>query len=158
MRHGDAPMAFGGDDKRELSVSGAAEVEITAHYIKSNYKIDHIICSTATRNKQTLDILQKYIAVDLAEFSDDIYKNDVSVLQSLVSEVEDKADTILLLGHNPSLLLFALKCDPKGYDEWHDQISCGLSAAEIIVVECSEYNTWEKFVIFGGKIKDIFIP
>ena len=158
MRHGDAPMAFSGDHERELSASGMAEVEITACYIKSNYKIDRIICSIAKRNKQTLDVLQKHVGVELVEFSDDIYKNDLAILQSLVSGFTNEAETILLLGHNPSLLLFALKCDPSGYDEWHDQMSQGLRTAEIIVIECDEYSTWEEFISFGGKIRDIFIP
>ena len=158
MRHGDAPRSFDGDHERELSSRGAAEVEATARYIAPIYKIDRIICSAAKRNRQTLEVMQRYLEDIPVEFSDDIYKNEVAVLQRLVSGLLNDTETILLLGHNPSLLTFALKCDPKGYEEWHDQINHGMSTAEIIILECDEYNSWEEFMIFGGKIKDIFIP
>ena len=157
MRHGDAPRAFGGDHERELSAIGTVEVEATAHHIKSTYKIDHIICSSAKRNRQTLDVLQQHIDATPVEFSDDIYRNDPTILKKLVSAISDDTDTIMLLGHNPSLLAFALDCDPDSYDEWQDQLSHGMNTAEVIVLEC-DGGSWEKFMSHGGKIKDIFMP
>ena len=69
MRHGDAPHTLYGDGDRVLSDKGALETAITARYIKSNnhiknYKIGHILCSSAQRNRQTLDILQEIIETD----------------------------------------------------------------------------------------------
>jgi len=164
MRHGDAPRTLAGDLERALSAKGSAETEITAGYIKSNYnvgnyKIGHILCSSAKRNRQTLGIVQGVIATEVSvEFSDAIYQNDLTILQELVSNITSDSETILLLGHNPTLLTFALNCDHHGYDEWGDQLSNGISTAEIIVIEFKNCSNWHDAMIDGGKIKDIFIP
>lgn len=164
MRHGDAPHTLYGDGDRVLSEKGALETAITARYIKSNnhignYKIGHILCSSAQRNRQTLDILQGIIETGASvEYSDAIYHNDLTILQELVSNITSGAETVLLLGHNPTLLTFALNCDNQGYDEWSDELSQGMNTAEIIVIEFENCNDWHNAMIFGGKIKDIFIP
>lgn len=164
MRHGDAPRNLAGDEERALSTKGFLETEITAHYIKSNYnvenyKIGHILCSSAKRNRQTLCIVQGLIGTEVfVEFSDAIYKNDLTILQELVSSVNSDSETVLLLGHNPTLLTFALNCDNCGYEVWGDQLSQGMSTAEIIVIEFKNSSNWRDAMIDGGKIQDIFIP
>ena len=158
MRHGDSPRAFGGDEQRELSTKGRSETKITADYIKSHYIIDHILCSSSIRTRQTLEVLKNTTKTNASiEFSDDIYKNDFTILQNLVEQSSDSSKTILLLGHNPSLLAFALQCDSSGYDTWSQEISEGMQTAEIIVIEF-ETLTWTDAIRSGGKIRDIFIP
>ncbi len=159
MRHGDALNSITDDHMRELSEKGQSEVMVTANYIKSHYKIEHILCSSAKRNMQTLDLFRKVSGVDVhAEFSDDIYENDPVILRSLLSNISSNAKTILLLGHNPTLFTFALELDNKGYDEWSEQLSYGMKTAEIIVIEFENADSWYETMNSSGKIKDIFIP
>lgn len=159
MRHGDAPNSIVGDQARELSDRGRSEVVITANYIKSHYKIEYILCSSAKRNRQTLEILQKCGIAGLpVEFSDDIYKNDVVILRSLLLNITSDAETILLLGHNPTLLTFALELDQRGYDEWSEKLNYGMKTAEIIVIEFDKAEQWHDAMNSSCKIKDIFLP
>lgn len=159
MRHGEAPLTVGEEDERTLSTYGKSGVEQTARYIKEHYKIENILCSTAKRNRQTLEIVQKIIADNSSvDFSDDIYQNDPEILKDLVTVCAEPAETILLLGHNPSLLTFALDCDKDGYHEWIDELSQGFIPAEIVIIEFDKVTTWKEAMETGGKIKDIFIP
>ena len=156
MRHGDAPNTIGGDQERELSEKGSLEVKDTAKYISNNYEIDHVICSSAKRNRQTLEIMKQFVVVLSIDFSEEIYKNETHILENLVSCLSNKNSTILMLGHNPSLLGFALKCDIDAYDAWHDEIILGMKTAEIIVVESKDCNDWKDFMTCSKKIIDIF--
>ena len=159
MRHGDAPRGIGDDRDRELSIDGALGVDRTANYLLSNYNIDHILCSPIKRNKQTLGVLLEIVGASIpVEFHKEIYSNDPSILQELVRNCNASFSTILLLGHNPSLLEFALKCDIKSYSEWMDEIDRGFRPAEIIAIEFKDAKIWEDAMRDGGKIKDIFIP
>jgi phosphohistidine phosphatase SixA len=76
----------------------------------------------------------------------------------LIGACEAQIETMLVLGHNPSLLTFALDCDKNGYHEWIDEINHSFVPAEIIVLEFENASTWAEAMIDGGKIKDIFIP
>jgi len=164
MRHGDAPRTVAGDLERALSAKGAVDTEKSAHYLASHYnvghsKIGHILCSSAQRNRQTLRVIQGVMGIQASvEFSDAIYKNDLTLLQELLLSITSDAETVLLLGHNPSLLTFALTCDNSGYDEWSDRLSDGMTTSKIIVIEFENANNWGDAMIYGGKIKDIFIP
>lgn len=159
MRHGDAPRNVMGDNERSLSSQGQDEAAQTSHYIKDLYEVNYILCSTAKRNKQTLEVLQTITLQQTpVEFCDEIYQNDPSILKDLVYSCKPEISTILILGHNPSLLTFALECDKNGYSEWIDEINHGFLPAEIIVIEFSVADNWEDAMRHGGKIKDIFIP
>jgi phosphohistidine phosphatase len=157
MRHGDAPQVLGGDQERVLSSQGIANTLKTSQYLQDHYNISHILCSSAMRNRQTLDCLQTKLNGIPTEFVDSIYKNDVQILEKLISSQEDNRNCLLLIGHNPSLFHLALQYDQSAYDTWHRQISIGFKPAEIIVIEF-DCNSWIETSNIEAKVVDIFIP
>jgi phosphohistidine phosphatase len=61
-----------------------------------------VLCSTATRTRQTLDGLHLGTESEIS-FEPQIYHNDVDTLLDLLRAAGDDARTVLLIGHNPSL-------------------------------------------------------
>lgn len=159
IRHGDAPRIEHSDMERTLSRVGEKQAAISGGYLKS-YKIDNILCSPVKRNKQTLRLLldQTGLADEIVEFINEIYSNSVEVLLSLVNNTSHDNETMLIVGHNPSLLELAIMYDYNAEDKWQSELSWGLKPAEVIVLEFENANRWTEVVVGSGKIKDIFVP
>ena len=159
MRHGDAPRSTNSDIERKLSLIGEKQTAISAHYLKT-YKIDNILCSPVKRNKQTLKILQEQMGFtdNIVEFVNEIYANSVDELLSIITNISNNNETMLIVGHNPSLLELAITYDFVAEDNWQNELSWGLKPAEIIVLEFANANRWAEAVSGSGKIKDIFVP
>ena len=101
MRHATAGGSFGtADSDRALTGRGQRAAEAAAAWLRAAGAVpDHIVCSPATRARQTLDRL----ALDTpAVFEPRVYRNDVDLLFDLIHETRQEAKTLLLVGHNPS--------------------------------------------------------
>jgi phosphohistidine phosphatase len=145
--------------ERKLSIIGEKQAAISGGYLKA-YKIDNILCSPVKRNRQTLKFLQDQIGFseDIVEFVNEIYSNSVEELLSLVNTVSHDNETMLIVGHNPSLLELAIMYDYSAEDHWQNELSWGLKPAEVIVLEFEAANRWAEVISGSGKIKDIFVP
>ncbi len=159
IRHGDAPRSLSRDLERELSPLGKKQAALSAAYLK-NHKIDRILCSTTKRTRQTLKVLQEHLPLpdEIVEFCDEIYSNDVDILAFFVGNIESDGN-MLIVGHNPSLLEFVLRCNPEADEKWHNKLMLGLKPAEVIVLGFPKALTWRDGIERGaGRIEDIFIP
>ncbi len=160
IRHGDAPRDTQHSDvERTLSRVGEKQAALSGAYLKS-YKIDTILCSPVKRNKQTLRLLQDQTGLtdEIVEFANEIYSNSVEELLSLVNNSSNENETMLIVGHNPSLLELAIMYDYSAEDHWQNELSWGLKPAEILVLEFEDAKRWTEVVRGSGKIKDIFVP
>ena len=159
IRHGDAPRSPNHDLERSLSLIGEKQAATSGGYLKS-YKIDKVLCSPTKRTIQTLQLLQGPAGIidDIVEFVDDIYINTVDVLLSLVAAIEHVEETILVVGHNPSLLDLAITYDSSAEEKWQNELALGLKPAEVIVLEFPQANNWHELASDTGKITDMFVP
>ena len=160
IRHGDAPKGpTSMDIDRELSVKGQKQVSLSAQYLEK-YDIGHVLCSPVPRTRQTFAILNNNLnlAENIIDYPPSIYENSHDTLVRLVDIQQNKKETMLIVGHNPSLLQLALYYDAEPEDKWHDILSLGLKPAEIIVIEFAKAENWGQTCHDGGKIADIFIP
>jgi phosphohistidine phosphatase len=159
IRHGDAPRSSNSDLERRLSPVGEKQASISGGYLKS-YNIDNVLCSPTKRTKQTLKLLQEQTGLtdNVVEFVNEIYSNSVEMLLSIVTNANHNNETILIVGHNPSLLELAIMYDYSAEDNWQNELSWGLKPAEVIVIEFAAAKRWAEVVSGSGEIKDIFIP
>ena len=104
MRHAEAPHnnSMFDDFNRNLSDNGFAQAKQSAlHIINSNIRIDKILCSTALRTKQTLEVMQ-HNGIDVkSEFMDEIYKTSEEGMIKIIKNQSES--TILIIGHNPTI-------------------------------------------------------
>lgn len=106
MRHGKAAMA--GPDQRDfdraLDDRGYAETELVAEMAADRrYRPAVVVCSTATRCRQTAEAVRRLIGETIEPiFIDDLYNGPISTYLAILSGQAD-AGSVMLIGHNPTM-------------------------------------------------------
>lgn len=100
LRHAKAASPLGMlDFDRPLAGRGRKDAQEAGERLRTaGLRPDRVICSTALRTRQTLDGLGVEAPVD---FEGRVYDNDADDILDLLREQDD--DTLLLVGHNPSM-------------------------------------------------------
>lgn len=107
LRHSKATTPLGTPDiDRPLAGRGRKDAAKAGDELRAAGLVpDHVICSPALRTRQTLDGLGLDAPV---EYESRVYDNDAEEILDLLRE--QSGDTLLLIGHNPSMprLVFGL--------------------------------------------------
>ncbi|RFU42380.1 histidine phosphatase family protein [Actinomadura logoneensis] len=113
LRHAKAEDGFGkADADRELTARGRADASAAGDRLRADgLAPDLVLCSPTVRTRQTLDELG--LETDV-RFEPLIYANDAEELLELVRETGDEVDTLLLVGHNPSVHQLVHDLAPDG--------------------------------------------
>ncbi|MEW2356520.1 histidine phosphatase family protein [Spirillospora sp. NPDC029432] len=103
LRHAKAAAGLGlADIDRPLTDRGRRDAAAAGEWLRgAALAPDLVLCSTAVRTRETLDGLA-FTTSEVA-YEASIYDNDPEALLSLVRETGDEVDTLLLVGHNPSV-------------------------------------------------------
>ncbi len=103
MRHGKSAYPDGViDHDRPLADRGRREAALGGDWIRSSQpQVDIVLCSTATRTRETLAATG--IAAANVTYESAIYGGSPHELIDLLREVHDPADTILMIGHAPGI-------------------------------------------------------
>jgi phosphohistidine phosphatase len=97
------------DHERPLSERGRAAARAMAkHMRRADIAPDIVLCSTAVRAKETLDPVAKKLKPKKVLFERGIYEVSGRQLWKYVKALPERADTVLMIGHNPGLHTFAL--------------------------------------------------
>jgi phosphohistidine phosphatase len=102
LRHSKAASPLGTPDiDRPLSGRGRTDAKAAGEVLRAANRLpDLVICSTAQRTRETLDGLALTAPVD---FESRVYGNDVEEILDVLREQPDDPETVLLVGHNPSV-------------------------------------------------------
>ncbi|ACZ00341.1 SixA phosphatase family protein [Thermomonospora curvata] len=102
LRHAKAVDGAGmADIDRPLASRGHRDAAATGQWLRENDLVpDLVLCSTAVRTRETLEDLALPSPV---EFEPGLYDNHVDIAFSLIREVDDDVDRLLVIGHNPSM-------------------------------------------------------
>lgn len=108
MRHAQAEPGFGVDDiDRPLTDKGLAQAKAVGRLLAQHgHRVDHVICSTALRTRQTLDGVLSTWGVETppeVEYSEAAYNAATDTLLELVQYVDADAENVMVVGHNPSI-------------------------------------------------------
>ncbi len=117
MRHGKSGYPDGvRDHERPLAERGRREAALAGRWIAdAGHTIDAVLCSTATRTRQTLE----RTGIDAPViYVDDIYGgNPDHILEAIRLHAPADATTLLVVGHEPGMPATALTLDPDGHIE-----------------------------------------
>ena len=93
------------DNMRPLTYQGKQEVYIIGKLLKNKKLIpDIVICSTAKRAVETSKLIAEYINYhNEIHLSKSLYQTTAKDYINVVSEIPDKNNMVLLVGHNPVL-------------------------------------------------------
>jgi phosphohistidine phosphatase len=103
LRHAKAVTGLGADIDRPLNDRGRRDASAAGRHLRDEGLAPGLVlCSTATRTRQTLDELALDGESEVS-FEPRIYHNDVDTLFGLIGETADDVETLLLIGHSPSV-------------------------------------------------------
>ena len=132
LRHAKAVDAaqYTQDIDRPLAKKGGKQIARVAPLLqRTKQSVDHIVSSPALRANQTAQQIAKIIKYSQeVSYDDRIYEASVTVLLTVLRELPESAEHVLIVGHNPGLeeLISALACGDEG------RLSLRLSTAGLV--------------------------
>lgn len=148
IRHGEAEeKGIRPDFERNLTSEGRKEVTKTAsEMVKQKIHPSLIISSPAFRALQTAIIVAEIVGYPTSKIIQerDIYYTDASKILEIIQEQDDKLESLLLAGHNPSISYLA---GMLSHESQEFMPTGGCMAYEL------ETHTWNNF----GKNKTRFL-
>ncbi len=135
MRHGKTEEVKADDFSRNLIEEGIRENQIKINVLKKKLdcSVDVIIHSVANRTSQTAQMAGKFLNVSRILSSDKMYMGSTDNYLEEVYAVDDRYDTIMLVGHNPTVTSMTYQFDPM--------LQSYLRPSEIVVVDL-EIEKW----------------
>ena len=91
------------DHDRKISADGIRDIKKISYYLKNNnLNPDHIISSTSIRTLETINILNETIHGKI--YTDPLlYNAHVIDVEKIIKDMPDKYDSLMIIGHNPSM-------------------------------------------------------
>ena len=125
------------DFDRPLNSRGETAADFMADYIAgSPYRPDAILCSTAARASATCAPLCTALGTEApVTYLDDLYHAMPDVMMEAIRKAPDAAETLLIVGHNPGLVLLAMALAEDPEEETALRIAHGVPTGGFIVFE-----------------------
>jgi phosphohistidine phosphatase len=106
LRHAKSSWDEGVEDhERPLSRRGRSEAKrIGRHLPDAIGRVDLVLCSSAVRARETMDlVLAGYASPPRCAIEDGLYLVGSTILLQRLARLDDKDDAVLVIGHNPGL-------------------------------------------------------
>ena len=160
LRHAQAlPAESGGDIERKLSPKGLSDALALGQSLSlKNLQPEQIYCSTAKRTRQTCEkLLEGLDARVHTEFSKIIYTANVGDLFHLIQNTDDTIETLMIVGHNPTIYELAVKLSSQGAETVMNHLSLGYPPASLSVIQANA-PSWAEIDPAGCTIKELLDP
>jgi phosphohistidine phosphatase len=133
------------DIERELTSRGIMEAARIGNYLKSNFTIDGIYTSPSFRTLKTSELVADQLRMDIDTIvvNESLYGGGPRAYLSILNNLSESQQTILLVGHNPDITFFAeYLC--------REDIGGGMDKATAIQINF-EAETWAELSQKSGK-------
>jgi phosphohistidine phosphatase len=118
---------------------------------------DLAIASPAQRVTETLDIVQKGLGAPLnVRWEPAVYESTPATLLDLIKATDDRIESLLLVGHNPTMQALALMLARKD-DPARERIAEGYPTAALLLIEFPAEN-WNSVQPGSGRIRAFLKP
>ena len=156
LRHAKSDYPDGvADHERPLAPRGIREAALAGDWIRANVgKVDAVLCSTATRTRETL--ARTGIEADI-RYEDSLYDSRPSTVVNLVNGIGEDVKTLLVVGHEPTMssLAFALAGIDSDPDA-HERITQKYPTSAMAVFETQ--MPWPHLGLGGATLVDFHVP
>jgi phosphohistidine phosphatase len=147
LRHGEAGFSSGTDFQRPLTSKGKEHLDRLGQNLQgANIKLDYLYCSSATRTRETAEIIKKYLEVSGEEYTKEIYEGNLEAILNLLENVPDEAESCMLIGHNPTISVLASHLTQSNY--------IGLQPGMMAVIDL-EISDWKMIGLGTGSLKEL---
>lgn len=103
------------DHERPLAPRGRRDAKrIAAHLLQQRVEPEVVLCSSAARARETLELLRPALGSSTVEVEEELYAASSDELLARIRLVPDAVDSVMLIGHNPGLHQLALTLASSG--------------------------------------------
>jgi phosphohistidine phosphatase len=104
-----------GDVERPLAPRGRRDARLIADHLRRHgVAPELVLCSSAVRTRETLELLRPALATSAVEIEDELYAASSDELLARIHAVPDGVESVMLIGHNPGLHQLALALASSG--------------------------------------------
>lgn len=155
LRHAKSDYPSGvADHDRPLAPRGIREAALAGDWIRGCVPaVDAVLCSTATRTRQTL--ARTGIEADV-QYDDDLYDATPGTVIGLVNGIGDDVKTLLVVGHEPTMSGLALGLAVETDNEAAVAISAKFPTSSIAVLSTSA--PWHRLALRGARLTGFHVP
>jgi phosphohistidine phosphatase len=165
LRHAKAiPAAPDLDDRdRRLADRGRSDAIRIGQFLKEESCVPELaLCSTALRTRETLDLVVPQLgAAPVIRLLSELYLARWLTIVNLVRQVREKADTMMIVGHNPGLEECAKKlARPPGDTKarkLHQLLQSEYPTAAVAVFEF-DVDVWSAIERGEGELQNFVRP
>lgn len=157
MRHAKSDYPTGvADHERPLAPRGVRQAGLAGDWLRAHAPaIDGVLCSTATRTRETL----RNIRIDApVRYSERLYASTPGTLIDEINTVDDGINTLLVIGHEPTMSALALGLGRAASSDTAaaERISAKFptSAIAVLAVPCA----WNGLELGGASLVDFVVP
>jgi phosphohistidine phosphatase len=143
------------DRARPLAKRGRRDAKLIAeHLSRLGTEPDLVLCSSATRTRQTLELVLPASAGESVLVEDELYAASAGELLARIRLVPDDVASLLLIGHNPGLQELALALAGSGDELEHLRTKFPTAALATLVHE----NTWSRLSAGDATLAAYVVP
>ena len=159
LRHAKSDYPAGvPDHERPLAPRGIREAPLAGDWIRANAPaVDAVLCSTAMRTRQTL----AYTGIDApVEYVDRLYDavpgTVIDVVNGVNSRFATDVETLLVVGHEPTMSQLALGLDNDGNEAVAQHITMKFPTSAVAMLGTTE--PWEALTLRGAALIAFHVP
>ncbi len=146
LRHAEAESGQSGPDKaRKLTKRGSGDAySLGRAKAERGYMPSFALCSPATRTRETLQGLCETLKISHVEYPESLYDGSAGALFEWVKNVEDRYDSLMLVGHNPGIHnLVSVLTGPRLIEtKSAHPILAGYPSGTLTVIRCP-FENWK---------------
>jgi phosphohistidine phosphatase len=159
LRHGKSSWAEPtlADRDRPLSLRGRRDAKrIATHLVRQGVKPELVLCSTAERTRETLELMHTALAdTSTIEFEDELYGASANSLLERLRLVPGAVASVMMIGHNPGLQDLALVLAAGGAELERLEAKFPTAALATLALENA---TWAELSPAEAVLADWVIP
>ncbi|NEV76975.1 histidine phosphatase family protein [Rhodopseudomonas sp. BR0C11] len=155
----DAPS--GKDHDRRLEDRGRSDAAEIAAWLAAEHLVpDQVLISTATRTRQTWDVLSELFPANRepqVAYLSEMYSASSSQLLQAIHEVSAGINQLMLIGHNPGLHELALALTCTCNEAERRKLSGSMPTAAVVVIDFPIAD-WADASFGTGKLQHFVSP
>lgn len=156
LRHAKSDYPDGvADHERPLAKRGIREAALAGEWLRATQPpVDAVLCSTATRTRQTL--ARTGITAPVT-YEDRLYDSTAGISIRIINELGGQAGTLLLIGHEPVMSSLALRLAGRDSDRTvAAEISVKYPTSALAVLQTSD--PWDRLEPHSATLIEFHIP
>lgn len=120
---------------------------------------DMVLCSTAVRTRQTLDLIKPTALTKGADivFREDLYLADARHLITIAGKTDDRVAQLLMIGHDPGMHDCATALAENGDVALRRLLAQKFSTAGVAVIDF-DTDRWRNMAVGAGTLRHFMAP